>query len=579
MIQEIDSHQKGRLQINRTKLESSHDATQGDIGISVINQSTSSTGVVIQPRHSFVTCCVDGVFVGATQFVTRLTDGLAHVEHVRLQSVARLHPLPLLLVLLPESLGVVHHAVDVLFAQPPFVVLDDDVGRLARALVLGCDGHDAVGVNVKGHLDLRNTSRGGWDARQFEATQQVVVFCQGALTFVHLDGDGRLVVGVGGEDLRCLVWNCSVALHQLGHDAASRLDAKRQGRHVHQQHIADGVARVATQHRRLHGRSVCNSLVGMNGFVQFFATHELRQHLLNAWNTRGAAHQHHFVDLSFVQLGIAQCLLHWLQGLTEQVGTQFFKACAGDARIEVDSLVQRVDLYAGLGTARQRTLSALARRQQPSNCTCVLADVLLVLALKLLAQMLHHAAVKVFATQMRVSCCGFHFEKRALADLQDGHVEGAATQVENENVLFSFRVLIQSVGQRGGCGFIDDAQDVEAGDVSCIFRGLSLGVVEVGRHGDDSILDTLTQIRLGRLFHLDQHHGADLFWCKRLGLALVLHLYLGFAAVVDHLEGPMLHVRLHAAVVKTPADHNIEKCPVSSLSSYGVHLLASIQSP
>ncbi|PVD39313.1 hypothetical protein C0Q70_01942 [Pomacea canaliculata] len=58
------------------------------------------------------------------------------------------------------------------------------------------------------------------------------------------------------------------------------------------------------------------------------------------------------------------------------------------------------------------------------------------------------------------------------------------------------------VGQGGGCGLVDDAQNVQAGDGTGVFRRLSLGVVEVRRNRDDGVLDPLTQVCFCRLSHL-----------------------------------------------------------------------------
>ena len=44
-------------------------------------------------------------------------------------------------------------------------------------------------------------------------------------------------------------------------------------------------------------------------------------------------------------------------------------------------------------------------------------------------------------------------------------VEGAATEVEDEDLLFLV-LLVEAVGERGGRGLVDDALDVEAGDAA-----------------------------------------------------------------------------------------------------------------
>merc|ERR1719474_1855690 len=90
----------------------------------------------------------------------------------------------------------------------------------------------AVGVNIEGHLNLGNSS-GGWrNSSQIELAKVVVVLGHGPLTLVHLDGDSRLVVGVGGEGLGLLGGDGGVPLDQRGHHATSSLNSKREGRNI-----------------------------------------------------------------------------------------------------------------------------------------------------------------------------------------------------------------------------------------------------------------------------------------------------------------------------------------------------------
>lgn len=67
-----------------------------------------------------------------------------------------------------------------------FVVGYGNLILLPSALVNSGHIHDAVGINIKGHLDLRDSSRGRGDSNKLKFPQQVVVFGHGSFTLKHL---------------------------------------------------------------------------------------------------------------------------------------------------------------------------------------------------------------------------------------------------------------------------------------------------------------------------------------------------------------------------------------------------------
>ena len=77
---------------------------------------------------------------------------------------------------------------------------------------------------------------------------------------------------------------------------------------------------------------------------------------------------------------------------------------------------------------------------------------------------------------------------------------------------------------------------------------MPLGVVEVGRHGDDSMGDLLSEKCLGSLLHIGEHHGGDLLCGECLLTLAGLNLDMGLGVLVDQLEGEGLDVRLHGLV-------------------------------
>ena len=102
--------------------------------------------------------------------------------------------------------------------------------------------------------------------------------------------------------------------------------------------------------------------------------------------------------------------------------------------------------------------------------------------------------VPVVAAEVGVAVGGLHLED-AVADFQDRDVEGAAAQVVDGDLLVL--LLVEPVGQRGGGRLVDDAQHLEAGDLAGVLGGLALGVVEVGRNGDDGLGDLFPELGFG----------------------------------------------------------------------------------
>ena len=82
-------------------------------------------------------------------------------------------------------------------------------------------GHleDTVCVDLEGDLDLGHAMGRGGDVDEVELDELPVVLGHGSIALEHLDGDGVLVVGGGGEDLRLLGGDDGVTGDQLGHDA------------------------------------------------------------------------------------------------------------------------------------------------------------------------------------------------------------------------------------------------------------------------------------------------------------------------------------------------------------------------
>ena len=97
----------------------------------------------------------------------------------------------------------------------------------------------------------------------------------------------------------------------------------------------------------------------------------------------------------------------------------------------------------------------------------------------------------------------------AVVNGEEGDIEGAASEIEDENVRLAAG-LVHAVGDGSRGGLVDDALHLHARNGPGILGGLALRVVEVGRDGDDGVLDVLAEEGLGGRLHLLQHHGRDL---------------------------------------------------------------------
>jgi NAD-specific glutamate dehydrogenase len=362
-------------------------------------------------------------------------------------------------------------------------------------LVLGGNLEDTVGVNLKGDLDLRDTTRGRGDASELELAEKVVVLGHGALALVDLDEDGGLVVLVSGEGLGLLGGDDGVAVDELGHDTTNSLNTERKRCNVQKNHIKLILGALTTENTTLDSCTVSHSLVGVDTTVELLAVEEVLEKLLDLGDAGGATDEHDLIDVALLEAGIREDLLDGLEGLLEQVHVELLKAGASKGLREVNAVEERLDLDAGLVLGGEGPLDALDLAAELLECPLISVEVLLVLLLEELDEVLHHTLVKVLTAQMGVTIGGKNLED-AVVDGESGNVEGTTAKIKDKDVLL-LALLVKTVGDGGGGGLVDDAADSHARDDTGILGGLSLGVVEVGGDGDDGVLDLGTKVSLG----------------------------------------------------------------------------------
>ena len=109
--------------------------------------------------------------------------------------------------------------------------------------------------------------------------------------------------------------------------------------------------------------------------------------------------------------------------------------------------------------------------------------------------------IEVLAAEVSVAGGRLDLED-TLLNGQEGNIESTATQVENEDIALTLDLLVETVGDGGSSGLVNDTEDVKAGNETGVLGSLTLRVVEVGRDRDNGVVDGTTEVGLGGLPHL-----------------------------------------------------------------------------
>ncbi len=169
--------------------------------------------------------------------------------------------------------------------------------------------------------------------------------------------------------------------------------------------------------------------------------------------------------------------------------------------------------------------------------------------LELISQELNQTQVEVFAAK---ECIPIGRENLKLmlsidlGNLDNRHVKRTATEVVDRDLGVALPA-VHAVGKCRRRRLVDDALDIKPGDPTGVLGSLTLGVIEIGRHGDHRLTDRLTEVILGCLLHFHEDASRDL----RRGHFFALHVDPG-VSVVRLDDG----IRNHAAV---PLDHVVFK--------------------
>jgi hypothetical protein len=143
---------------------------------------------------------------------------------------------------------------------------------------------------------------------------------------------------------------------------------------------------------------------------------------------------------------------------------------------------------------------------------------------------------------------GSHLDP-TVVDLEDRNVGAAAAEVTDRHVAATIATR-EPQTERGRRRPVDEASDAQAGDRAGISSGLTLQVVEGRRHGDDGLVDRLTELLLGCRLEVAEQVSGDLG--RRQGLTGHDHAQVAVGRGREPLPRPAAALTLGSGVELAP---------------------------
>ena len=142
---------------------------------------------------------------------------------------------------------------------------------------------------------------------------------------------------------------------------------------------------------------------------------------------------------------------------------------------------------------------------------------------------------------------GWNNFENTIINCKNGHIKSSSSQIENENVFLTI-FFVQTIGNCGSCGFIQNSYNVKARNCSSVFCGLSLSIIKVSWDCNDSVNYFLTNKNFSNFFHFSQNHSRNFFWGKLLLLIIYQSFYVWFSVFINYFIREINFIRLDCLV-------------------------------
>mmetsp|Transcript_3538 Transcript_3538/g.3327 ORF Transcript_3538/g.3327 Transcript_3538/m.3327 type:complete len:252 (-) Transcript_3538:2-757(-) len=137
-----------------------------------------------------------------------------------------------------------------------------------------------------------------------------------------------------------------------------------------------------------------------------------------------------------------------------------------------------------------------------------------------------------------------------------GDIEGSSAQIKYEYVGLSSS-LVHTVGNGGSSRLVDNTLNLHSRNGSGILGGLTLGIIEIGRYGNNGVSNIFSKEDLGGTLHLLKNHGGNLLGGELLGGSSNSNLDNGLVGVRDNLIRYELLIGLYGFVRVITSDKTL----------------------
>ena len=176
----------------------------------------------------------------------------------------------------------------------------------------------------------------------------MVILNHTSLSFVDLDFDSGLVVGISGEDLGLFGRDSGVSGDNNTHNTSNGLNTLGKRGDIEEEHILDRLVSLSTENGSLDGSTVGNSLIGVDGLVEDLSVEEVGEHGLDLGDSGGSTNEDNLVNLSLGHIGILEDVFYWGHALSEEINAELLELGTGHVVGEVFSFSKGLALNDGL---------------------------------------------------------------------------------------------------------------------------------------------------------------------------------------------------------------------------------------